>query len=352
MGENPPLPSPTNQAHIQSPAGTAGARRPYLHDITIAKGLGIFLVVFGHLVTGWPPQGNNWYMMLRAAVYAFHMPFFIYLSGYIFAYTGAFARFRSNRSAFLLSRAKRLLIPFFTFGILIIVGKHALQNIIHVDNVSGSIFTDFLNIFWDTRQSAAKSIWFIFVLFEITLFLCIVMTFIRNIWVMFAISLTMQFLNVPDILYLDRFAFYLPFFVAGMIAASNLEQWTRLLDKYHILFAALFVGAVLFTRWLAIIQISVLLCGFLSLPALHALSRSLLSRSRFFEMLGTYSFVIYLLNTITIGLAKGIMFRFMSWDYGNFLIFFPILLTAGIAGPILIKRYIFSLWKPADDYTN
>jgi len=334
------------------PVGAVSSQRAYLHDITIAKGLGIFLVVLGHLVTGWPPQGNGWYMELRGTIYTFHMPFFIYLSGYIFSYTDSFSRFRSNRIIFLISRAKRLLIPFFIFGTFIIIGKHFLQNVIHVDNVGEGIITDFINIFLHTQKSAVKSIWFIFVLFEITVFLCVAMMVVRNIWIIFIISLAMLLINVPDILYLDRFVLYFPFFVAGVIAASNLDRWTGFLDKYTLLFIALFLGSILFTHWLGIVQISTLLCGFLSLPALHALSRKILLHSHFLDLLGKYSFVIYLLNTVAIGLTKGIMFRFMSWDYGNFLIFFPILLTAGIAGPILVKRYIFSLWKPADDYTN
>jgi fucose 4-O-acetylase-like acetyltransferase len=57
-------------------------------DIDRAKGLAILLVVFGHLVARADPAGVDWYEPLRRAVYAFHMPFFLYLSGLVAARSG------------------------------------------------------------------------------------------------------------------------------------------------------------------------------------------------------------------------------------------------------------------------
>ncbi|MCC6481130.1 MAG: hypothetical protein IT554_01805 [Sphingomonadaceae bacterium] len=59
------------------------------------------------------------------------------------------------------------------------------------------------------------------------------------------------------------------------------------------------------------------------------------------DVLGRYSFPIYLLNTIAIGLAKGILLLVMPWDGLNFLIFLPVLLLSGIIGPIVAKVLIF-----------
>jgi hypothetical protein len=92
-----------NSADAAASGGSTGGR-DYLHDVTIAKGLAIFLVVFGHIVTGPPPQGNEWYNVIRTALYAFHMPFFIYLSGYIFFYTDSPGRARANFGAFVVRR--------------------------------------------------------------------------------------------------------------------------------------------------------------------------------------------------------------------------------------------------------
>ena len=58
-------------------------------DIDRAKGLAILLVVFGHIVARSDPLNVNWYEPLRRAVYAFHMPFFLYLSGIVAVFSGA-----------------------------------------------------------------------------------------------------------------------------------------------------------------------------------------------------------------------------------------------------------------------
>ena len=83
-------------------------KRAYLLDVNVAKGLAIFLVVYGHLVTGTPPAGNAWYMLSRAAIYAFHMPFFIYLSGYMLLHAYPDIGFDSGKGSFLLRRAERM----------------------------------------------------------------------------------------------------------------------------------------------------------------------------------------------------------------------------------------------------
>lgn len=59
-------------------------KRDRLSDIDRAKGLGILLVVFGHLAAKSRPEGNAWFGYAQTAVYQFHMPFFMYLSGYVF----------------------------------------------------------------------------------------------------------------------------------------------------------------------------------------------------------------------------------------------------------------------------
>ncbi|MDR1895700.1 MAG: acyltransferase family protein [Prevotellaceae bacterium] len=74
--------------------------------IDIAKGLGIFLVVVGHVIS----SGN----ILHHWIYSFHMPLFFFLSGICLnndrIYTG-----------FLYKRLKSLLLPYLYFGILLTI---------------------------------------------------------------------------------------------------------------------------------------------------------------------------------------------------------------------------------------
>lgn len=49
--------------------------------IDIAKGTGIILMVLGHI-----PAFSNNYKFAYKFIYAFHMPLFFIISGYLFAY--------------------------------------------------------------------------------------------------------------------------------------------------------------------------------------------------------------------------------------------------------------------------
>ena len=51
----------------------------------IAKTIGIILVVIGHYN---PADAPEWYHLANRFIYAFHMPLFMFASGYIYAMTG------------------------------------------------------------------------------------------------------------------------------------------------------------------------------------------------------------------------------------------------------------------------
>src|SRR5580704_9173640 len=103
-------------------------------DLDRAKGLGILLVVIGHLVARNSPRDNDWYIALKHALYHFHMPFFMYLSGYVVFLTGAARITPAQWPDFTSRRMYRLLLPFVLFGLVILFGKLVAADFIQVDN--------------------------------------------------------------------------------------------------------------------------------------------------------------------------------------------------------------------------
>lgn len=63
---------------------------------------------------------------------------------------------------------------------------------------------------------------------------------------------------------------------------------------------------------------------------------------------GKYSFVIYLFNTLFIGLVKGVGLKVMPWDGLNFLVYFPLLAAAGMLLPMAFKKWVLAKWPPLD----
>jgi peptidoglycan/LPS O-acetylase OafA/YrhL len=281
-------------------------------------------------------------------VYQFHMPFFMYLSGYVAFLTGAARAPPGTWLALFGKRAVRLLVPFLIVGLLIAGGKAALGSYLHVDNPADAGLADVINLVWHTDRSVALSIWYMAALFILSCLTPVFLWLLRgNSLALLGIAAVLYFLPIPPLMYLDRAATYFIFFVIGGLAADAGERWLRAMDRNFapslIALLALVAGTlVIYARGeLRYAGISLLVCGIVSMPALHGLvRRSPWSSSRVLLSLGAFSFVIYLLNTPSIGLAKGLMWKVAPWDGLNFLIYAPVLLAAGLLLPIAIKVWL------------
>jgi fucose 4-O-acetylase-like acetyltransferase len=86
-----------------APESITAERRPKrIAWIDVARGIGILLVVLGHLESG----------LSSRIIYAFHMPFFFFLSGYVH-------KIQSDYGDFFRKRCINLLVPYITFLIVL-----------------------------------------------------------------------------------------------------------------------------------------------------------------------------------------------------------------------------------------
>lgn len=329
-------------------------------DIEAAKGLAILLVVFGHLVARQDPAGVEWYEPLRRAVYAFHMPLFLYLSGLV-AGQGYLHQPRAALPGLARARAQRLLIPFFGIGVLIVLGKCAAAGLMHVDNAPSCLGTGLLALVWDTGNSPALSIWYLFVLFAVSLGSVAVLDGRagRLRW-MLAAALVLFWVPLPSYVYLDRVGMFAPFFLFGAAAGFMSARWNDVLDSIWpwamglFLVSLLAVAAYFSSPSVAAQKLRLLLVGTISLPAIHGWLRCFrfIPLQKAFLLLGRYSFMIYLFNTLCIGLAKGLMLYAWSWDGAHFFPFACALMCAGLCGPMALKRYAFRRVRILDRATD
>ena len=89
-------------------------------SIDIARAIGIILVVAGHY---FPDNSPHWYVSTREWIYTFHMPLFMFISGYVYE----LARREETYLNFLGRKAKRLLIPYLIVSAVIISIKLSSQ---------------------------------------------------------------------------------------------------------------------------------------------------------------------------------------------------------------------------------
>jgi len=313
-------------------------------DLDRAKGLAILLVVYGHVVARQPPAGNEWYVWSKQALYLFHMPFFMFLSGYVSWLSGAASIPLGRWPGFVAARATRLLVPFVLFGVLMLGAKLAAAPFTAVDNPPDGLWGGLYDLFWNTRSSPALSIWYLAVLFVVG---CLTPPLVRlaggGLWLVTLAAAVAFVVQAPQVAYLDRVAGFWIFFVAGLAAARAGDAWLAAVDRVWPVALALLA---LLVAWLARGESSywwrMLVCGAVALPALHGLVRwGPLARSTLLLTLGAATMVIYLLNTLAIGATKAVLSRVLSWDGAGFLLFAPVLFAAGILVPILVKRLVF-----------
>ena len=336
-----------------------------LADLDRAKGLAILLVVFGHLVARQGPTGVGWYDPLRIGIYLFHMPLFMYLSGYVTFLSGTARVPLSTWRAFARRRAVRLLMPFLLFGLIILCAKLVFARIAIVDNVPPGFWQGLSALFWDTSHSPATSVWYIVALFVFCAATPVLLALDPTRTLLVAVAILAYVAPLPPVAYLDRIGTYFIFFVAGGLAADAGPRWLRLVDIARwpalvgLLALTLAVGSgeITFTwsegaqgfpyKW------ALLTAGLFSLPAIHGLVRhGALARSTVLETLGRYVFVIYLLNTPFIGITKAALLEITPWNGERFLPFAAALMLAGTLGPLATKRWLLRRMPTLDHLTN
>ena len=339
-----------NAPFVPHPTGVRTRRL----DLDRAKGVAILLVVVGHIVAAAPPPGAEWWDWPRYAIYRFHMPFFLYLSGYVAWLSGGVAIPASETLRNAAKRARRLLLPFFLLGLVVLLGKLVAQEVVHVDNRASGLWSGLRDLVLTTEDSPATFIWFLLVLF-----LCAVLA--PPLWRLagtpglLAAGLLLLALEPPALLYLDRFARHALFFAVGVAVAQHEARLMPSFAKHQPAWWALFAAtlAAALAGWLPG-DLSLLICGLAAIPALHGLMlRPTMARQGWPLALGRFTMAIYLFNVIAIGVVKATLIALgVPWNAAGFWIHAPALIVAGVALPILAKVLVLRRIPPLDRMTD
>ncbi len=278
-------------------------------DLDRARGLAIALVVFGHIVARQPPTDAHWYEIIRRVIYSFHMPFFFYLCGRVAVLSGQFATPRAGLPALIKSRAHRLLVPALLLGPTIILAKRLAAPFIAVDNVPVSIQAGLINLVWHPNHSPAYDLWFLIVLFALSIAAPILRVLAGNrLWPLLLLASALYLIPLPSHLYAALIGRYAIFYAVGLATGAAGPAWLAWIDRHGLACLAAFsIGCLLVAR--------------LNLP-----------------------FAVTLLPMGLLALA--------SWNGWHFLAFAPLLLAAGLLGPILIKRQALCAIPALDRLTD
>lgn len=311
-------------------------------DIDRTKGFAIALVVWGHIPNASISAPTQWYYTSISAIYAFHMPLFMYLSGFVFFLVGAPERFWSAPFRQLLSRFDRLIVPFIFFMLLIVTGKYYASSISGETDPVISINDGLLKVITNTPDNPLLSIWYLLVLFVYTLVTPLLWRISnRKPYLLIVCAILGWIFVLPEVFYLKRISNYFIFFVIGGLFAVNRRVMLRVIQEFYAWFLLIFF-VVLFLWHDS--EYALLICGIPSIFALHGLFlQTFWQKDQFWLALGRYSMAIYLLNTIFIGVAVLFIAPVLPNSVPSFFLAVLILFLLGLLGPIAFAKILNSV---------
>ena len=319
-------------------------------EIDLARGIGIFLVVLGHSIkqTG---VSAGWIKILTYIIYSFHMPLFFCLSGFVSA--KILTMNRRERGSYIISRARRLLIPYFTIGLIYIPIKLKMSDVAVKPFTTGDIWKILIG------QNPDVSLWFLYILFLIELISALVVNSynFRSIWYgSFFLSVAIYWANL-DI----RTPKYLFFFLMGIWVRLKFEDCRKAgyedaMDGQDLLaFLALVTDIIaiifLYRTTITVTMMLTSLCGiYLVLWISSRLVYNIDGEekepgkvARIFLLLGLFSMDIYILHEPVMTVAKLILWNRLGLNY--ILCTFVIFICA-LCIPIPVSKWIIRKIRP------
>lgn len=157
-------------------------KKKNLDFLDMAKGLGIFLVILGHVDCGENPM-SVW-------IYSFHLPLFFIISGVLLCYHDIWKTERF--STFLIRKVRGILIPFFVFS-----GVSILYYLVMRIVFKEGRFLDILEMTRSTFTLAGyDTLWFLPTLFFAEVLTVFFLKYIEKVWIGFGIVFILSFLGM------------------------------------------------------------------------------------------------------------------------------------------------------------
>lgn len=313
-----------------------------LISFDIAKALCIILVVIGHYI---PDNSPQWYVNLRTWIYSFHMPLFMFASGYIYM------AFKKDESywTFVTKKIRRLMIPYFVVSVIIITIKFLTQSSMYVENPVTAM--SYIHVFY--LPEAGYFLWFIWALFTMFLIVPLFKTKVSRI-VLFVVSIALHYLplETTNLFAIDKTIKMLVFFMLGVcLVDCNIASISKYANKY-ILYTICSLIVILFI--LASIQFHNY--GYIVEPILPWLGiASVMIISIFISkhvdgtllnvvmIISASNYIIYLFHTTFEGFAKAALHKInikIFNDNLSFVVGAVIVILSGIICPILLHRFV------------
>ncbi len=283
----------------------AAAPRGRLWEIDFARAVAIVLVVIGH----WDIGGGEprWWTAAVDAIYTFHMPLFLAMSGYLYMYG-----YKPGRKyfPFLKGKAMRLLVPYFTVSVIVVTIKCLMQSVVIVQHpVTAATYVEILY-----RPAAGAFLWFVWALW----WMFVIMPAFRSRTsrlVLFVAAAVLAYVPRPElgVFCIDEAADKVVWFIAGTL----LYDWREYLPmcSRSMALGAFVLLAALLAAYVCGWQPAEYVIPYVAVYALPAMAYQWSAHSGgrtrgVMLSLSAASFMVYLLHTTFEGFVKSFYLRY------------------------------------------
>lgn len=311
--------------------------KPRLVTLDIARVVCIILVVIGHYD---PSNAPERYSNMLSVIYTFHMPVFLFISGYLYIIT----RKEESFTTFITKKVKRLAVPYFVTSAIIITIKLLTQGNAQVDHPVTAI--SYLKMFY--LPEAGYFLWFIW-----TLLLSFIIVFLfrskQARLILFITSFIISFLPSCgiDLFCVRQTQEMLVYFMTGVVIADYAPGLFKVGVIPTLIILLLFIGCeayyVQHQDSVPMYRLSAFV-GIASIMTLcHNCEKYIPVLARSCMVLAPSVYVIYLFHTTILGFAKAAFAKMPSFFNNLEFTFYLQAICAIVCGvliPILLYHFV------------
>lgn len=304
-----------------------------------------------HISGCWTLSPNNhplWWGFIHDLIYSFHMPLFMFASGYIYITTNKNQSYKD----FVVKKIRRLMIPYFVVSIIVISIKILTDKYMYVENPKTIL--SFIKIFY--YPEAGYFLWFIWALW----WMFVIVPLFKNKKIrllLFFISIIFAYIpiSLTDIFCINEFKRMMVYFLFGVVVfdwKNYLSLFNRIPSYiYCTLFLTLFV-----LRYYAVgeglINILYKCIPFIGIVSILSLSRRIDKSNycpQWLMQISASSYIIYLFHTTFEGFTKSLVHKtpFLN-DISNHFIFTIgaiIVISSGVILPIILNEKVLKKYN-------
>lgn len=301
--------------------------------VDLLKGIGIILVVYGHVILGVHDAGigfkSDIYFMQHSVIYTMHMPLFFFLSG---LFASKWAQ-RKKKTAFL-QKFKSLIIPYFLWGII----QGTIMSILSSYTNNGTSWDAILLL----PIKPFAQFWFLYDLFFIFIVYFILNKLVSEKWIAI---LALFFAVISPLLHyweLWRITYYFVFFFAGVLfMKSNIYSKIKKNNVFIMMLFFITINIIFYKVSFdkVVNNFMTILVAFVGICLLVVLSKW--GKSKVVEYLGKISLPIYLMHILATAGIRILMIKILGINSISLNI--VVGLIAGILFPVIAYEILKKL---------